>query len=364
MARIELQQVSKRFGAADAVGPLDLAVESGEFLVLLGPSGCGKTTTMRMIAGLETPSSGRVLFDGQDMAGVPPADRDVAMVFQNYALYPNLTVYENIRFPLRMRKMKRAEQDAAVRAAAARAGLEAELGKRPAALSGGQQQRAALARAIVRRPKLFLMDEPLSNLDARLRVSTRAHIRHVTRDLGATTVYVTHDQAEAMTLADRIVVMHRGRIVQSGSPREIYERPANAFVAGFVGTPAMNLMRGTVRGGVFRGENVQIEGLEAEDGKVILGFRAEDAQLLEEHIGFTGCEIGAPLYETEQLGDAVMVLVPAGDAIISVKAARSFEARPGDQLRIVVPPDACHVFDGETGARRDRMAPATGGWGR
>ncbi|WP_172328641.1 ABC transporter ATP-binding protein [Mangrovicoccus sp. HB161399] len=362
MARIELQQVSKRFGAFEAVGPLDLVAEDGEFVVLLGPSGCGKTTTMRMIAGLDDASGGKVLFDGRDMAGIPPADRDIAMVFQSYALYPNLTVFENIRFPLKMRKMDRKAQEGAVRAAAEKVGLADQLSKRPSALSGGQKQRVALARAIVREPCLFLMDEPLSNLDARLRLSTRAHIRHLTRELGVTTIYVTHDQAEAMTLADRIVVMQKGRIVQTGTPREIYERPANAFVAGFIGSPAMNLMRGRIRAGVFRGEDVQIEGLEAEDGEVILGFRAEEAQVLSEHMGFTGCEIGAPLYALEQLGDAVMVLVPAGGAMVSVKAERSFEALPGDRIRIVVPPDACHVFDAQTGRRRDRTAPSQS-WG-
>ncbi len=362
MARIELQQVSKSFGAYQAVGPIDLVAEDGEFVVLLGPSGCGKTTTMRMIAGLEDVSAGRVLFDGTDMAKVPPAERDIAMVFQSYALYPNLTVYENIRFPLKMRKLDRKEQDRAVLAAASRVGLTDQLAKRPAALSGGQKQRVALARAIVRAPKLFLMDEPLSNLDARLRLSTRAQIRHLTREMGITTIYVTHDQSEAMTLADRIVVMRKGRIVQTGTPREIYERPADAFVAGFIGSPAMNLMRGRIRAGVFRGEDVQIEGLEAEDGEVILGFRPEEAQVLEEHMGFTGCEIGAPLYALEQLGDAVLVLVPAGGTMVSVKAARSFEAQPGDRIRIVVPPDACHVFDAATGQRVERSAPSTS-WG-
>ncbi|MBE3638497.1 ABC transporter ATP-binding protein [Mangrovicoccus algicola] len=363
MARVELQQVTKRFGDFQAVGPVDLVAEEGEFLVLLGPSGCGKSTTMRMIAGLDDVTSGRVLFDGTDMGRTPPADRDVAMVFQSYALYPNLTVFENIRFPLKMRKMARGAQEALVREAAERVGLSDQLAKRPSALSGGQKQRVALARAIVRQPRVFLMDEPLSNLDHKLRLSTRAHIRHLTRDLGVTTIYVTHDQAEAMTLADRIVVMRKGQIVQVGTPRELYERPGCAFVAGFVGSPAMNLMRGRIRGGVFRGEDVQIEGLAADDGEVILGFRAEEAQVLSEHMGFTGCEISAPLYELEPLGDCVMVLVEAGGAMVTARAPREFEARPGDRIRIVVPPNACHVFDAETGARRDPAARQGGGWG-
>ena len=251
MAEIELRGVTKRWGTFIGVQNLDLQIRDKEFLVLLGPSGCGKTTTMRMIAGLEDASSGTILIGGRKVNGLDPKDRDVAMVFQSYALYPNLTVYENIRFPLRVRKIPQSEHDERVRRAAAMVELGDLLDRRPAALSGGQRQRVALARAIVRQPSVFLMDEPLSNLDAKLRVSTRAQIKNLCHELQVTTIYVTHDQIEAMTLADRVVVMKSGLVQQMGTPTDIYDRPANTFVAGFIGNPAMNLLSGRISGGVF-----------------------------------------------------------------------------------------------------------------
>ncbi len=237
MARIELSGIQKSWGSLWGVRDVNIDIADKEFIVFLGPSGCGKTTTMRMIAGLEDPSEGEIRMDGEVMNAVDARDRDVAMVFQGYALYPNMSIYENIRFPLRMRGVPKAEHDRRVREAAALVELSDYLDRKPGALSGGQRQRAALARAIVRQPQVFLMDEPLSNLDAKLRQAMRVQIKHIQRQLAITTVYVTHDQIEAMTLADRIVIMQSGAIQQIGTPDEIYNDPANTFVAGFIGSP-------------------------------------------------------------------------------------------------------------------------------
>ena len=347
MAEIQLRNVSKRWGSFVGVANFDLTIADREFLVLLGPSGCGKTTTMRMIAGLEDVTEGEIVVDGRVINDLDPKDRDVAMVFQSYALYPNLNVYENIRFPLKVRKIDPANQKDRVLRAARMVELEDFLHRRPAELSGGQRQRVALARAIVRQPNVFLMDEPLSNLDAKLRVSTRAQIKNLSHELQVTTIYVTHDQIEAMTLADRVVVMNRGVVQQVGSPTEIYDRPANTFVAGFIGSPAMNLLEGELRDGTFHGQNIVLGGLNGPAGKVILGFRAEDAMLAERG------DIAAPAYSVELLGDATMVTVRAGGALASVKAPKDFRAEIGDPVAIRVPPAACHLFDPESGKRID-----------
>ncbi|MEM1432127.1 MAG: ABC transporter ATP-binding protein, partial [Pseudomonadota bacterium] len=227
MATIELKNLVKRFGGFTALEGLDLAIEDGEFLVLLGPSGCGKSTTMRLVAGLEEPTDGDILIDGRRVNDIPARDRDLAMVFQNYALYPHMTVGENIGYPLKIARISRSERQRRVEAAAAKVEMGHLLARRPGELSGGQRQRVALARAIVRTPKLFLMDEPLSNLDAKLRTVMRAELKHLQRELGTTTIYVTHDQVEAMTLADRIVILNDARIQQMGTPADIYARPAN-----------------------------------------------------------------------------------------------------------------------------------------
>jgi len=237
MASVELIDISKKFGSVIAVVEQCLTIDDGEFMVFLGPSGCGKTTTMRMIAGLVEPSEGRIVINGRDVTHDAPRERDVAMVFQNYGLYPHMSVAQNIAYPLKVRAIGKQERDARVLAVAEKVELVHLLDRRPADLSGGQRQRVALARAIVRRPKLFLMDEPLSNLDAQLRVSMRAEIKHLQYELGITTIYVTHDQIEALTLADRIVVMNKGEIQQLGTPKEIYNQPANLFVASFIGSP-------------------------------------------------------------------------------------------------------------------------------
>ena len=347
MARIRLKNLTKRWGDFVAVDAFDLDIADQEFLVLLGPSGCGKTTTMRMIAGLEEITDGEVEIDGRVVNDLEPKDRDIAMVFQSYGLYPNMNVYENIRFPLKVRKVDPATHDERVRRAASMVELDDFLHRRPAALSGGQRQRVALARAIVRQPNVFLMDEPLSNLDAKLRVSTRAQIKHLHHELAVTTVYVTHDQIEAMTLADRVVVMNSGVVQQVGSPTEIYDRPANAFVAGFIGSPAMNLVEGIVSGGTFTAENITVKGLAAADGPVTLGFRAEDASIAGKG------EINAPVYALELLGDATMVTVRAGSGMVAVKAAKDYRATIGDQVHITLPTSACHMFDSVSGARVD-----------
>ena len=347
MAEIQLRNVGKRWGAFVGVDNFDLTISDKEFLVLLGPSGCGKTTTMRMIAGLEDASEGDILIDGTRVNDMEPKDRDVAMVFQSYALYPNMNVYENIRFPLKVRGIDPATHDEKVRRASAMVELDDFLHRKPAELSGGQRQRVALARAIVREPNVFLMDEPLSNLDAKLRVSTRAQIKNLSHELAVTTIYVTHDQIEAMTLADRVVVMKQGVVQQVGSPTDIYDTPANTFVASFIGNPAMNLMEGEVRSGTFTAKNVEISGLNAPDGPMTLGFRAEDASLVAEGQG----QINAPIYTQELLGDATMISVRVGGALVSVKAEKNFRAEIDDMVSIEVPAEICHLFDGQTGAR-------------
>lgn len=347
MAEIQLRNISKRWGSFVGVDNFDLTIADQEFLVLLGPSGCGKTTTMRMIAGLEEATEGDILIGGKRVNDLDPKDRDVAMVFQSYGLYPNMNVYDNIKFPLKVRKADPATHDDRVMKAAEMVELTDFLHRKPAELSGGQRQRVALARAIVRKPSVFLMDEPLSNLDAKLRVSTRAQIKNLSHELKVTTVYVTHDQIEAMTLADRVVVMKAGVVQQVGTPTEIYDNPANTFVASFIGSPAMNLMDGDMQDGVFTGKNVRIEGLTGPDGPITLGFRAEDASVASGGEG----EVSAPLYTIELLGDATMLAARAGGQMVSVKAHKEYRAEIGDPVSFSIPASICHLFDRETGAR-------------
>ena len=353
MAEIRLSNVSKRWGDFVGVDDFNLTIEDREFLVLLGPSGCGKTTTMRMIAGLEDVTEGEIRIGGTLVNDLEPKDRDVAMVFQSYALYPNMNVYENIRFPLKVRKHRSWNaHDEKVRRAADMVELSDFLERKPAATFWrAKRQRVALARAIVREPNVFLMDEPLSNLDAKLRVSTRAQIKNLSHELAVTTIYVTHDQIEAMTLADRVVVMKQGIVQQVGSPTEIYDRPANTFVASFIGNPAMNLIEGDVADGTFRADSTEVAGLDAPSGKVTLGFRAEDATVSD-----TG-QIRAPIYTLELLGDATMVTVRIGGALVSVKADKTFRAQIGESVAIRVRPEHCHLFDTGSGDRVARAAP-------
>ena len=348
MTGIRLTDLRKTWGAFVAVERLNLSVAPGEFLVLLGPSGCGKTTTMRMIAGLEQPDSGHVAIGDRDVTDLPARDRDVAMVFQNYGLYPHMTVAENIGYPLRLRGMAGRERDDAVHAAAAKVGLETLLARKPRALSGGQRQRVALARAIVRRPTVFLMDEPLSNLDAKLRVSMRAEIKRLHHDLGATVIYVTHDQIEAMTLATRVAVMSEGRIEQLGPPAEIYGDPASRFVAAFVGSPPMNFLMLTRGGGAatIAGQPVALPLPGA--GDVELGVRPEDVTVTAPGRG----TLDGTVFAVEFTGATTLAAVRVGDALVTAtclpdRPVPDFDARVGLALN----PQRLFCFDAATGHR-------------
>ena len=346
MANLELKNIWKRWGDFVAVKDFQLEIADREFLVLLGPSGCGKTTTMRMIAGLEDPTQGEIYIGGRMVNDLEPKDRDVSMVFQNYGLYPNLNVYDNICFPLKVRKVHNAERDQRVRKAAGMVELLDLLDRRPAELSGGQRQRVALARAIVREPNVFLMDEPLSNLDAKLRISTRAQIKNLQYELQVTTVYVTHDQTEAMTLADRVVVMNHGEIQQVGSPLEIYDQPQNTFVAGFIGSPPMNLIPGQIKDGNFVCEMNSCIRTNGPEGPVVLGFRAEDAVIVSK-----GGQLGGAVFAIELLGDATLITLKIGGSLVCVKMPKNFRSNIGQMLRLSLNLDACHLFQINSGER-------------
>lgn len=349
MANIELIDLQKRWGDFIGVKDVDLHIADEELIVLLGPSGCGKTTTMRMIAGLEEPTSGSILMDGEEMTDVDARDRDVAMVFQGYALYPNMNVRENIRFPLRMRGVPKDKQDELILQAAAMVEIEPYLDRKPGALSGGQRQRVALARAVVRSPKVFLMDEPLSNLDAKLRQSMRIQIKQLQRALKITTVYVTHDQIEAMTLADRIVVMHEGSCQQIGTPDEIYSNPANTFVASFIGAPPMNLIKGSMDGGVFQAEHIKVQGIQENgSGAITLGVRPEDTYIAAD---VNEAHVQGEVYGVEPTGDMTYLTVRAGEHTIEVKADRSFRAELGATAHLKFDLDRLNYFDAQTGRR-------------
>lgn len=350
MARIQLSGIQKKWGEFWGVRDVNIDIADEELLVLLGPSGCGKTTTMRMIAGLEVPTEGEVRIDGELMNDIDARDRDVAMVFQGYALYPNMTVYENIRFPLRMRKVAKSKQDRLVREAADMVEMGDYLERKPAALSGGQRQRAALARAIVRQPQVFLMDEPLSNLDAKLRQAMRVQIKHLQRQLKITTVYVTHDQIEAMTLADRIVIMQSGSIQQIGTPDEIYSDPANTFVAGFIGSPPMNLVAGELRDGTFTCAGITLGDLDLKHhGPVRLGIRPEDCHVVE-HTG-TNHNMTGTVYGVEPTGDMTYLTLKVGNQNFEVKADRDYRSDLGVEQKIALDTGRLYFFDDTSGQR-------------
>jgi len=318
---LELTGITKRFGAREAVCAVSLSACAGEFVVLLGPSGCGKTTLMRIIAGLETPDEGTIRLCEQDITRRDPRERDIAMVFQSYALYPHMTIDQNIGYPLRVRKRPAAEIEAAVKNVAARLGLSGLLANLPRQLSGGERQRVALARAIIRRPKAFLMDEPLSNLDARLRVEMRAELKHLQHELKIVTIYVTHDQAEAMTLAHRIAVMRDGKIQQYDTPANVYHRPVNTFVAQFVGSPSMNLI---------------------PHGSVILGVRPEDVQLSAS--AQTDASPGR-IYVTEEMGNETIVVVRDGSSQITARCPAGARFEFDSPVWYRFKPGKVHRFD-------------------
>lgn len=345
MAEIELINVSKNWGDFKAVVDFNLTIKDKEFLVLLGPSGCGKTTTMRMIAGLEDLTTGTIKIGSEVVNDLEPKDRDVSMVFQSYGLYPNMSVYENVRFPLKIRKIPKKDHRDLVMKAINMVELEDFCHRKPAELSGGQKQRVALARSLVRTPNVFLMDEPLSNLDAKLRVSTRGQIKYLQDKLKITTIYVTHDQIEAMTLADRVVVMDKGIIQQIGSPKQIYEKPINTFVASFIGNPPMNLIEGKIEDGTFYSKDIMIQNFIYRNGKYILGFRAEDGNVNQNDIG----NIKGPIFSIELLGDAVMVALKIDKNLISVKMSNTFNASIGDIITISIESSKCQVFNYKTG---------------
>ncbi len=348
---VYLEGVGKRYGATTVLRDVDLAIAPGEFFVLLGPSGSGKTTTLRILAGLESVSDGRVLMDGTDVTTQEPGARDVAMVFQSYALYPHMTVAQNIGFPLKMVGARPADTARAVAEAAGKVGIGHLLSRMPGQLSGGQQQRCALARAIVRQPRLFLLDEPLSNLDAKLRLETRLELRRLQRSLGVTTVYVTHDQEEAMTLADRIAVFIDGRIVQVGTPREIYTRPGTVAVAAFIGTPPMNLMPAMWEGSAVTvaGQRLDLAAMASPARRVLLGVRPGDLRIMERGLP-------ARVERVEDLGDSNIVSFIAGELALKLKREGTPTVQEGADVLLGFAPEAAHLFDPDNGARLSTAA--------
>jgi multiple sugar transport system ATP-binding protein len=364
MAEVRLAGVDKRFEGVRVLEALDLTVTDGEFVVLLGPSGCGKTTALRIIAGLETPTAGRVMIGDRDVTKLAPRERDVAMVFQSYALYPHLSIADNIGYPLRIRGVPPKERAKAVAAVAQSLEVGHLLKRKPRELSGGQRQRIALARAIIREPAAFLMDEPLSNLDAKLRIGMRGEIRRLQQRLGATTVYVTHDQAEALTMSDRVCVINDGVVQQFAPPQEIFDRPANRFVAGFVGNPPMNILP--------IGLDAERRAFVAGDGVVPLGDRYDECGAAHvERIGVRARDLelaqpGTPgtlpgsVFVVEPMGDEVDVEVLIGDARVTVRAGRGWTAPIGAPVGVKVDPARACFFDGsgKTAVHRVGEPPA------
>ncbi|OWT56755.1 ABC transporter ATP-binding protein [Candidimonas nitroreducens] len=348
MAAVRLVDVEKRWGDVVGVARQSLEVEDGEFMVFLGPSGCGKTTTMRMVAGLELPSAGDIWIGERNVTQALPKDRDVAMVFQNYGLYPHMTVRENIAYPLKVRGLASAQRLAQVEEVAHKVELEQLLDRHPRELSGGQRQRVAVARAIVRRPQVFLMDEPLSNLDAKLRGSMRAEIWRLQKELGITTIYVTHDQIEAMTLAHRVAVMNKGVIQQLGAPEEVYNRPANLFVAGFMGSPPMNLLPARLQDSVLEVAGQRLAGLvNGSCGEAVAGIRPEDITLTSPEAG----HLAGQVYMFELTGEAVLVTVDVAGQKLCVRGDRSLRYEIGAAVGLVFGREHLHLFDACSGNR-------------
>ncbi|SFK96638.1 ABC transporter ATP-binding protein [Falsiroseomonas stagni] len=349
-AEVTFTRVRKAFGDAVAVKGLDLSIRPGEFVSLLGPSGCGKTTTLRMLAGLEFPTSGEISIGGRVVNDVAPGKRDIAMVFQSYALYPHMTVGENIAYPLKKQGMAKAERATHVARIAAMLKLEALLDRKPRQLSGGQQQRVALGRALVRSPKVFLLDEPLSNLDAKLRAHMRAELIELHRTLGRTFVYVTHDQLEAMTMSDRIAVMEGGELRQFAPPREVYDRPANLFVAGFIGTPPMNTLPGSFADGVYTHPAITVRfAVTGAGSKVVLGVRPEDVLIGQG-------PYRATVRVVEPTGHETIVMLDAGGSPLTARTPAESTLNPGDVVSFALRAERLHLFDATSEARLDARA--------
>ena len=359
MAQVVIRNLNKKFDEVHAVKDVNLEIRDKEFVVLVGPSGCGKTTTLRMVAGLESITSGNVLIGDKVVNELPPMDRDIAMVFQNYALYPHMSVYQNMAFGLKMRKFERAEIEQRVKNAADILGIQQLLHRKPRQLSGGQRQRVALGRAIVRHPQVFLFDEPLSNLDAKLRVQMRVELKKLHDRLGTTAVYVTHDQVEAMTLGDRVVVMKDGLVQQVGEPLELYNEPANRFVAGFIGSPAMNFAAVTVSDGggalwaASDGLRIKVPAQLADRvGRYVgrpltLGIRPEDLRIAN---GADAADLsfGAAVEVVEKLGSEILLDVTVGATQMVASVEPTAKTRAGDQIRLAINPDRLHFFDTES----------------
>jgi multiple sugar transport system ATP-binding protein len=359
MGNVEVRNLYKKFEDVTAIRGLNLTVSEGEFLVLLGPSGCGKTTTLRCIAGLEVPDEGEIYIDNKLVNNVPPKDRNVAMVFQNYALYPHMNVYKNLAFPLKMRKYSNSEIDKRVKEVATLLKIEHLLNRRPRQLSGGEAQRVALGRALVRNPAVFLMDEPLSNLDAKLRLFMRAELKRMQKDVGTTTIYVTHDQAEAMTMGDRIAIMNEGILQQIATPEDAYNHPSNFFVAGFLGSPPMNFIDCAFKeknghyildASEFQleiaetiGEELKSTGIE----EIILGIRPEDITLHNRPIKPNA--IQGEVYIYEPLGSELIVDLKVGKNLIKIKSSPSHKIKIGDMSWMTFDQNRIHIFDKKTG---------------
>ncbi len=352
MAELKIENLTKQYGAYKAVDNVSLDVGDGEFVALLGPSGSGKTTILRMIAGLESPTSGDIYIDGRRVNTESPRERDVAMVFQNYALYPHMKVYDNIALPLRVRKLSREEVDRRVKKAADLLRITAILRKKPGQISGGEQQRVAVARAVVRDPEVFLFDEPLSNLDAKLRVDARGFLKRLQKELRVTTVYVTHDQAEAMTMADRVALLDKGGIVQVDGPQEMYENPSDLFVAGFIGSPPMNLIDGTVveeKGETFFvSGNLRVPVQKPFEGKATLGIRPEDVKVSDEPIGRP---LDATIYIAEPLGPVQYITLDIHGLRMLSQVDPHYPTEINKRVYCAIDPEDVYLFDTTTGKR-------------
>jgi multiple sugar transport system ATP-binding protein len=349
MASVDVRGVHKAYGSTKVIHGVDIPIRDGEFVILVGPSGCGKSTLLRMIAGLENITGGEVAIGDRVVNNVPPKERDIAMVFQNYALYPHMTVADNMAFSLKLRKAPQSEIKSRVDKAAKILGLEKLLDRYPRQLSGGQRQRVAMGRAIVRDPQVFLFDEPLSNLDAKLRVQMRTEIKELHQRLKTTTIYVTHDQIEAMTMADKIVVMHDGIVEQMGAPLELYDKPNNLFVAGFIGSPAMNFVKGAVNGGGFKDDKGNVWAIgaapaAAKGKRTVLGIRPE-------HIRLDPKGVKATVHVIEPTGSETQVVADVGGQLLTCVFRERITAKPGEVITISPDKTVTHLFDEESGKR-------------